>query len=66
MRIRIANQAVESSSNNSNMDLKPINSTSYFAKDQLIVFLVGLVFGAGLMVAGMVRRSNIIGFLALG
>jgi uncharacterized membrane protein YedE/YeeE len=30
------------------------------------VFVVGLLFGAGLMVAGMVRRSNIIMFLALG
>jgi len=27
---------------------------------------VGLIFGAGLLVAGMVRRSNVIGFLALG
>ena len=30
------------------------------------MFVVGLVFGAGLLVAGMVRRSNIIMFLALG
>jgi hypothetical protein len=28
--------------------------------------MVGLIFGAGLLVAGMVRRTNIIGFLALG
>jgi uncharacterized membrane protein YedE/YeeE len=34
-------------------------------KDQLIVFLVGLVFGCGLLVSGMVRRTNIINFLAL-
>jgi len=32
----------------------------------MIVFLTGLIFGAGLLVAGMVRRSNIIMFLALG
>jgi len=32
----------------------------------MVVFLVGLIFGAGLLVAGMVRRSNVIGFLALG
>lgn len=34
--------------------------------DQLITFLVGLLFGVGLLVSGMVRRSNILGFLALG
>ena len=34
--------------------------------DQFIVFLVGIIFGAGLLVAGMVRRSNIIRFLSLG
>jgi len=32
----------------------------------LVLFLVGLIFGAGLIVSGMVRRSNIINFLALG
>ena len=32
----------------------------------MIVFLTGLIFGAGLLVAGMVRRSNIIRFLSLG
>lgn len=32
----------------------------------MVLFLVGLIFGAGLLVAGMVRRTNIIGFLALG
>ena len=35
-------------------------------KDQIIVFLVGLIFGFGILVAGMVRRSNVIMFLALG
>lgn len=34
--------------------------------DQLITFIVGLTFGAGLLVSGMVRRTNIIGFLSLG
>lgn len=34
--------------------------------DQLITFLVGVLFGIGLLVSGMVRRSNILGFLALG
>lgn len=34
--------------------------------DQVITFLVGLLFGVGLLVSGMVRRSNILGFLALG
>lgn len=34
--------------------------------DQLITFFVGLLFGVGLLVSGMVRRSNILGFLALG
>jgi hypothetical protein len=34
-------------------------------KDQFIVFLVGLIFGTGLLVAGMVRRTNILGFLTL-
>jgi uncharacterized membrane protein YedE/YeeE len=32
----------------------------------LVLFLVGFIFGAGLLVAGMVRRINIIEFLALG
>ncbi len=35
-------------------------------KDQIITFIVGIIFGSGLLVAGMVRRSNIIGFLGLG
>jgi hypothetical protein len=34
--------------------------------DQLLTFLTGLIFGIGLLVAGMVRRSNILGFLGLG
>ena len=35
-------------------------------KDQIITFIVGVIFGTGLLVSGMVRRSNIIGFLGLG
>jgi len=31
--------------------------------DYLIVFAVGLIFGLGLLVSGMVRRSNVLGFL---
>jgi uncharacterized protein len=27
---------------------------------------VGIIFGCGLLLAGMVRRSNILGFLGLG
>lgn len=34
--------------------------------EQGITFLVGAIFGTGLLVAGMVRRSNILGFLGLG
>jgi hypothetical protein len=34
--------------------------------EQGITFVVGVTFGAGLLVAGMVRRSNILGFLGLG
>ena len=34
--------------------------------DQLVTFLTGLIFGIGLLLAGMVRRSNILGFLGLG
>ena len=41
-------------------------SPKEIAVDQLITFLVGLLFGVGLLVSGMVRRSNILGFLALG
>jgi len=36
------------------------------ALDQLLTFLVGLIFGIGLLVSGMVRRTNIIGFLGIG
>lgn len=42
-----------------------INSESYLIKDQFVLFLVGLIFGCGLLVAGMVRRTNILSFLAL-
>lgn len=34
--------------------------------DQIVTFLTGLIFGMGLLVAGMVRRSNVLGFLGLG
>lgn len=33
--------------------------------DQLITFLVGAIFGCGLLLSGMVRRANIIEFLQL-
>lgn len=51
-------------SDNSPIRLKETNSFLY--KDQLVLFLVGLIFGMGLLVSGMVRRTNIINFLALG
>lgn len=38
---------------------------SAIAGDQAITFVVGLVFGVGLLVSGMVRRSNILDFLGL-
>jgi len=41
-------------------------STCEVIVDQIITFTVGLIFGFGLLVAGMVRRSNILGFLGLG
>jgi len=34
--------------------------------DQIVTFITGLLFGMGLMIAGMVRRINILGFLGLG
>jgi len=34
--------------------------------DQLVSFVSGVLFGVGLLVAGMVRRVNILGFLGLG
>lgn len=34
--------------------------------EQGITYLVGIIFGIGLLVAGMVRRINILGFLGLG
>jgi hypothetical protein len=33
--------------------------------DQIITFIVGAIFGCGLLVSGMVRRVNIITFLEL-
>lgn len=35
-------------------------------RDHLISLSVGLIFGAGLVVAGMARRKNIMGFLEMG
>lgn len=32
----------------------------------MISLLVGIIFGTGLLVAGMVRRQNILHFLAIG
>ena len=34
--------------------------------DQIVTFVTGLLFGIGLLIAGMVRRVNILGFLGLG
>ena len=34
--------------------------------EQLVTFVTGVLFGLGLLVAGMVRRVNILGFLGLG
>jgi uncharacterized membrane protein YedE/YeeE len=71
-RIRAANasvkdtQPINTDKVNGSNNFERLTSNSYFIKDQFIVFLVGLIFGAGLLVAGMVRRSNIIMFLALG
>ena len=42
------------------------NSTSSIVLDEVITFIVGFLFGVGLLVAGMVRRINILGFLGLG
>ena len=39
---------------------------SEIVTDQILTFLTGLIFGLGLLVSGMVRRNNIIGFLGLG
>lgn len=36
------------------------------AGDQAITFFVGFIFGCGLLLSGMVRRVNIMGFLGLG
>lgn len=33
--------------------------------DAIIATIVGLIFGAGLVVSGMAKRSKIIGFLTL-
>ena len=34
-------------------------------KDQVIVFIVGIMFAVGLMVSGMSRRQNILQFLQI-
>ncbi|MBP9838654.1 MAG: hypothetical protein KBC84_08060 [Proteobacteria bacterium] len=39
--------------------------TGEIGKDQMITWATGLLFGTGLLVSGMVRRINIIGFLAM-
>ena len=41
-----------------------MNGKSIFV-EQLITWTVGLLFGCGLLVSGMVRRVNIITFLAM-
>ena len=38
-------------------------SQNEIVTDQLITFIVGILFGCGLLLSGMVRRVNILGFL---
>lgn len=38
---------------------------SEIGRDQTITWLVGVLFGCGLLVSGMVRRINILSFLAM-
>lgn len=37
-----------------------------FLKDQAVLYLVGIIFGVGLMVSGMTKRLKIKGFLQIG
>lgn len=46
--------------------LKPDRELKDILRDNGISFLVGLLFGIGLLVAGMTRRRNILQFLWLG
>lgn len=73
MRVRAANKAVDelrqiNGENSISTEIKEpkSSSNSFIYKDQFVLFLVGLIFGLGLLISGMVRRSNIINFLALG
>ena len=40
-------------------------ATKAIGTEQVITWLVGLLFGCGLLVSGMVRRVNILTFLAM-
>lgn len=46
--------------------LSPSKETITIARDNGISFLVGFLFGIGLLVAGMTRRRNILSFLWIG
>ncbi len=43
-----------------------IMNVRFQVRDQLIVFLVGVLFAIGLMMSGMTRRINILQFLWIG
>lgn len=43
-----------------------IMDSTHQIRDQVIVFIVGLLFAIGLMMAGMTRRINILQFLWIG
>lgn len=45
---------------------RPHESNSIILQENLVSFAVGAIFGCGLIVAGMVRRINILQFLWLG
>ena len=45
--------------------VKPEATLKEIVIDQLITFVVGILFGCGLLVSGMCRRINIIGFLGM-
>lgn len=40
-------------------------TTNEIVSDQIITFIVGILFGCGLLLSGMVRRVNILGFLQI-
>ena len=55
----IAGYVVQKKLSDNAMESKAIGT------DQIITWIVGLLFGCGLLVSGMVRRVNILGFLAM-